>query len=237
MKQALNSGWAALVITLAVAGCKTGPDCGCDGACPADAGRWQTIFDGKSTDALRGYKMQTFPGDVWKVEAGTLHALPGKGTDLVTKEKFQDFELELEWKVSPGGNSGVIYRVAETEGPPWWTGPEMQILDDEKHHDGKNPLTSAGALYALIAPNEKKHLKAVGEWNRAKIVMRSNHVEHWLNGEKIVEYTWDSAEVKSLIAKSKFKDKPRFMQEEEGHLDFQHHGQEVWLRNIRVRKL
>ncbi len=232
LKLTLLTAAAAVVMT----GCHTA-DCCKDGSCGKGAGPWKTIFDGKSTEALRGYKMQDFPGELWKVENGTLHALPGKGTDLVTKEKYQDFELELEWKVSPGGNSGVIYRVSEQFEQPWFTGPEMQILDDEKHHDGKNPKTSAGALYALIPPNEKKKLKPVGEWNKAKIVMKSNHVEHWLNGEKVVDYLWGSAELKSLVAQSKFKDKPRFMQEDEGFIDFQHHGQEVWLRNIRVRKL
>jgi len=187
---------------------------------------------------LRGYNMKTFPADKWILDGGALKTVPGKATDLITKEKYKDFELELEWKVAPGGNSGVMYRVAELEkGASWFTGPEMQILDDDKHGDGKNPKTSAGALYALIAPNAKKKLKPVGEFNQAKIVFKDNHVEHWLNGEKIVEYTWGSDEVSALVKKSKFADKPRFMKEGEGHIVFQHHGQEFWLRNVRVRSL
>jgi hypothetical protein len=205
-------------------------------------GPWQVLFDGKETKGLRAFKGEGFPSKGWILDNGALKTVPkeqgGQVTDLITTEKFKDFELELEWKVAPGGNSGVMYRVAELDkGPAWWTGPEMQILDDDKHGDGKNPLTSAGALYGLIAPNAQKQLKPVGEFNAAKIVFRNNHVEHWLNGAKIVEFTWGSDAVKALAAKSKFADKPRFMAEPEGHIVFQHHGQEFWIRNIRVRKL
>ena len=173
----------------------------------------------------------------WQVADGTL-ARVGSGADLISVAEFGSFDFKFDWKISPGGNSGVMYRVNEAEkGPAWFTGPEMQILDDDKHGDGKNPLTSAGALYGLIAPNAQKKLKPVGEFNAAKIIFKDNHVEHWLNGAKIVEYTWGSDAVKALAAKSKFADKPRFMAESEGHIVFQHHGQEFWIRNIRVRKL
>ncbi|MFM8471461.1 MAG: DUF1080 domain-containing protein [Limisphaerales bacterium] len=163
-------------------------------------GEWQVLFDGKEPKGLRAFKGEAFPSKGWILDNGALKTVPkeagGQVTDLVTTEKFKDFELELEWKVAPGGNSGVMYRVNEAEkGPAWLTGPEMQILDDDKHGDGKNPLTSAGALYGLIAPNAQKKLKPVGEFNAAKLVFKNNHVEHWLNGAKIVEYTWGSDEV------------------------------------------
>ena len=204
----------------------------------ATAAEWTVLFDGKLTDQLRGYQMKTFPADKWIIDGDALKTVPGKATDLITKDKYKNFELELEWKVAPGGNSGVMYRVAELDkGASWFTGPEMQILDDDKHGDGKNPKTSAGALYALIAPNAKKKTKPVGEFNQAKLIIKDNHVEHWLNGEKIVEYTWGSSEVAELVKKSKFSDKPRFMKEGEGHVVFQHHGQEFWLRNVRIRSL
>ena len=132
---------------------------------PAKTGEWEVLFDGKSAEKFRGYKQVSFPDKSWKVEHGTLKTVPGDGTDLVTKEKFGSFELQLEWKISPGGNSGVMYHVAEDFPEPWYTGPEMQVLDDAKHADGKNPLTTAGSLYALIAATNKK-LKPVGEWNR-----------------------------------------------------------------------
>ena len=198
---------------------------------------WTVLFDGKSTDQLRGYKMKGFPTNNWAVEDGTLHCLPKGGPDLVTVEKYENFDLEFEWKVSPGGNSGVMYRVAETQGAPYQTGPEYQVLDDDKHGDGKNPKTSSGSLYALIAPNSAKTLKPVGEWNSSRIVMNKNHVEHWLNGAKVVEYTWGSPEVQELVGKSKFKGWSTFMGESSGHIDFQAHGQEVWYRNIRVKRL
>lgn len=230
----MNHRFASLLALLALA---TVPLTAAD-----KAGDWQVLFDGKEPKGLRAFKGEGFPSKGWILDNGALKTVPkeagGQVTDLVTTEKFKDFELELEWKVAPGGNSGVMYRVNEAEkGPAWFTGPEMQILDDDKHGDGKNPLTSAGALYGLIAPNAQKKLKPVGEFNAAKIIFKDNHVEHWLNGAKIVEYTWGSDAVKALAAKSKFADKPRFMAESEGHIVFQHHGQEFWIRNIRVRKL
>ena len=198
---------------------------------------WTVLFDGHSTDKLRGYNMDSFPGDKWVIEGDALRAVPGKSVDLVTKDKFKDFELELEWKVSKSGNSGVMYRVSEDFDEVWHSGPEMQIVDDLNTDDGKNPKTSAGSLYALIAPNAKKKANPAGEWNQARVVMKNKHVEHWLNGVKILEYDWNSPQVKGLIAQSKFKDMPRFMQEKKGLICFQHHGQEVWLRNIKIRKL
>jgi hypothetical protein len=198
-------------------------------AASAAEGGWTVLFDGKSTEHFRGYKQKSFPTNNWKVEDGTLHCLPKGGPDLVTVEKYESFDLEFEWKVSPGGNSGVMYRVAETQGAPYQTGPEYQVLE--------NPKTSAGALYALIAPNQAKTLKPVGEWNSSRILVNKSHVEHWLNGAKVVEYQWGSPEVKDLVAKSKFKGWPTFMGETTGHIDFQAHGQEVWYRNIRVKRL
>ena len=201
------------------------------------AQEWTVIFDGKSTDALRGYKEKTFPSKVWVIDGDAIKAIAGRGGDIITKETYSDFELEFEWKISSGGNSGVMYRVAETNGPAWYSGPEMQILDDRKHSDGKNPKTSAGALYDLIAPSQDKKLNPVGEWNTAKLVMKNGHVEHWLNGAKVVEYEWDGPEVRALIEKSKFKDMKDFMKEKSGHIAFQHHGDTVWYRNIRIRRL
>lgn len=201
------------------------------------AEQWTVLFDGKITDKLRGYKQKEFPTKNWSLDGDALRTIPGPAVDIITADKYKDFELEFEWKVNPGGNSGIMYRVAETNGATWYTGPEMQVLDDAKHPDGKNPMTSAGSLYALIAPNDKKTLKPVGEWNTSKLVMKNNHVEHWLNGAKVVEYHWASPEVKELVTKSKFSKMPLFMSQETGHIAFQHHGDEAWYRKIRIRKL
>jgi hypothetical protein len=152
-------------------------------------------------------------------------------------DKFKDFELQLEWKVPAGGNSGILYGVQETDGPAYSTGAEMQILDDTKHKDGQNPKTSAGALYALIAPNAKKTLNGVGEYNKVRIVSKNGHIEHWLNGAKIVEYEWNSPQLQALIADSKFKTMPLFMKNLDGYIGLQHHGEEAWFRNVRIRRL
>lgn len=194
----------------------------------------RVLFDGTSTDAWRGYKRDAFPSKGWVVENGTLKpVIGGDRVDLVTKDVYKDFDLELEWKVGPGGNSGVMYDVAETEPETYYTGPEMQILDDAGHKDGKNSKTSAGSLYALIAPSAEV-VKPAGEWNKARIVKKGSHVEHWLNGTKIVEYELGSPALAALIADSKFKEWPRFGKEGQGHIVLQHHGDPAWFRNIRI---
>ena len=212
---------------LAVVGCN----------CPCFGGESTALFTGKDTSAWRGYKQQNFPTNNWVIDNGALKTVPGQAVDLVTRETYKDFDLSFEWKVPPGGNSGVMYRVAETGSAPYQTGPEYQVLDDDKHPDGRNPKTSAGSLYALIAPSKKTILKPVGEFNSSRIVFKKNKVEHWLNGAKTVEYEWGSEEVKGLITTSKFASMKEFMTRKEGHVDFQHHGQEVWFRNMRIRRL
>ena len=163
--------------------------------------------------------------------------MPGKRIDLVTREKFEDFELQLDWKVSPGANSGIFTGVTEAASETYWSGPEMQINDDDLNPDGKTPNRAAGALYDLIAPNAGKHLKPAGEYNHAGVISRRGHMEYWLNGEKIVEFEWGGAETRELIRHSKFKDAPYFMGERNGYIGLQSEGQEVWFKNIRIRRL
>jgi hypothetical protein len=221
------SAGLGLLGVLAVVGCN----------CPCFGGGSTALFTGKDTSAWRGYKQQNFPTNNWVIDHGALKAVPGQAVDLVTRETYKDFDLSFEWKVPPGGNSGVMYNVEESGSAPWHTGPEYQVLDDARHPDGRNPKTSAGSLYALIAPNEKKTLKPVGEWNQSRIVSNKGKIEHWLNGAKVVEFDWNSPQVREEIKKSKFKDMPAFMSKTEGYIVFQHHGEEVWFRNIRVKKL
>ncbi len=182
----------------------------------------------------RGYKDPAWPSG-WKVEYGVLSRVGG-GDDLITVEKFADFELELEWKISSGGNSGVMYRVSTGDKAAYFSGPEFQILDDAAHHDGKVASTSAGALYALYAPSEQAVLPA-GEWNHSRIVVRGNHIEHWLNGKQIVSAEIGSEDWQRQLKKSKFADWPKFAKNREGHIALQDHGNPVWYQDIRIRRL
>jgi hypothetical protein len=206
--------------------------------------QWISLFDGKSVQALRGYKMETFPAQAWKIEDSALLTITGvPNIDLVTKENYQDFELVFDWKVSKAGNSGVFFHVQEVanqqsgngNSPNWLDNFEMQILDDIDFND-KEPKRSAGALYDLIAPQNKR-LKPVGEYNQARLVVKNGHVEHWLNGAKVVTYEVGSPELNQLINTSKFKENPAFAKSTNGRIMFQHHGQQVWLKNIKVRRL
>ena len=212
--------------------------------CKAQEGNWIILFDGHSTDQLRGYKLPGFPEQAWKVENNTLVAQTGvPNIDLVTKDEYKDFELVFEWAVSPAGNSGVFFHVKETlshesgngNSPNWLDNFEMQILDDI-HFNDTAAIRSAGSLYDLIPPQHKQ-LKPVGEYNEARLIVKGNHVEHWLNGYKVVEYEMGSPEMTKLLAESKFKNNPGYGKSENGLIMFQHHGQKVWLRKIKVRRL
>ena len=204
----------------------------------APSGEWTVLFDGEKVNGLRAYGQKTM-SELWEIKDGTLKTVPGKKKqDLITGKSFTDFEFECEWKVSPGGNSGIMYRVREGKKAAFFTGPEMQVLDDERHKDGKLnfPKRTAGSLYDLAGKGmEEKEYNKAGKWNKARIVCKDNNVQHWLNGTKIYEYTWGSEEIKAMVAKSKFKKWPEFMGEPKGHIVIQHHGEEVWYRNIRVR--
>ena len=196
---------------------------------------WTVLFDGKTVKGLRGYKQSGFPGS-WEVVVGTLKTVPGHGVDLISEEVYKNFELELEWKVPKGGNSGIFYFATEEGNYIWQSAPEMQVVDDAKHTDGKNTLTSAGALYALIAPSANV-VKPVGEFNQVRIKVKNNHVEHWLNGTKIVEYVYDSDMMWDLVAKSKFNKMPLFAKASEGHIGLQGDHGLIWYKNIRIRRL
>jgi len=192
---------------------------------------WKLLFDGKTTEGWKGYKKDK-PGAGWEILDGVLTLNKGGG-DLCTVEEFADFEFVIDWKISPGGNSGIMYRVAETKGAPYETGPEYQVLDDEKHGDGKNPLTSAGSIYAVVPP-AKKMAKPVGEWNHTKIVAKGKKIEHWLNGEKVAEAEIGSEDWAARVAKSKWAKVPSYAQEAKGKIDLQDHGNKVEFKNIKI---
>lgn len=211
-----------LFITLFIIGCSSNND-------------WTVLFDGERVTGLRGYKEVGFPNS-WEIVDGTLKTIPGYGVDLISVDIYNNFELELEWKVPEGGNSGIFYFATEEGDYIWQSAPEMQVLDDKKHSDGKNTLTSAGALYAMIAPI-KSAVNPVGEFNQVRIKVKDNHVEHWLNGTKVVEYEYQSDAMWDLVAKSKFNTMPLFAKASEGHIGIQGDHGEIWYRNIRIRKL
>lgn len=197
---------------------------------------WRLLFDGSSLDAWRGFKSDA-PSPSWRVLEGQI-VCTGLGGDLLTRDAFGDFELSLEWSVDPGGNSGIIYGVRELPETSfvWETGPEMQILDNTRHPDGRHPATSAGANYALYPPSDDV-TRPVGAWNHARIVKRGDRVEHWLNGVKVVEYDWGSEEWARRVAGSKFASMPNYGKFKEGHIAIQDHGDRVAFRNIKIRSL
>ena len=195
---------------------------------------WRLLFDGRTTQGWRGYGLDTMPSG-WSVLHGALTRV-GNTRDIITRDEFGDFELRLQWKIAPGGNSGIMYRVHEDSNPSYFSGPEMQVLDDARNEDGKDPLTSAGSDYALY-PAPRGVVKPAGAWNRVRIVVKGNHVEHWLNGKKIVEYELNSPDWKARVAKSKFAAWPTYGQSPRGHIALQEHGFRVQFRDIRVREL
>ncbi len=228
-----------LTITAGLTAC-TGETASTESPTPAGASEsseWEILFDGSSVDSWRAYQRPDFPSEGWHIEGDTLKTVPGGDVvDIITRNKYSDFELELEWKVAPGGNSGIFFGVTEDFPRVWHTGPEFQILDDGAHPDGRDPRTSAGALYALLEPRGKS-LEPVGEFNQTRIVVRQAHVEHWLNGVKVIECSLEDPQLAELIANSKFKDHPRFAKERTGYIALQHHGEAVWYRNVRVRAI
>lgn len=195
----------------------------------------EVLFDGKSMDNFRGYKQEDIGGG-WKVEDGTLHFDGSGGGDIITKKEYGSFELTFDWKISEGGNSGVMYRVKQGDKYPFFTGVEYQILDNDKHRDGKKRVTSAGSVYALYQPGDKMP-KAVGEWNQSMIVVKGDKVEHWLNGDKVVDIEIGSEQWNEKIAASKFAKWEKFGKSKRGHIAFQDHGDKVWYRDIKIKAM
>lgn len=228
-----------LALTLLLAACAPAAQPGDTAASgtatmPSSDRAWRPLFDGRSLAGWRGFKSATPPAG-WAAQDGELRRVGGGG-DLLTAEQFDDFELALEWKVGPAGNSGIFYRVVEEGDATYHSGLEMQVLDDAGHADGESPLTSAGALYGLYAP-PRGVVKPAGEWNRARIVARGNHVEHWLNGRKVVDAELWSPDFTARHAKSKFPQWPMFAKARRGHIALQDHGDPVSYRNVRIRPL
>ncbi len=198
--------------------------------------KFEELLDSRDLSAFRGYASEEI-GDGWGIDGRYLHFDGSSDTgDIITKEVYGDFELQFEFKITEGGNSGVMYRVSLGDNAPYMSGPEYQVLDDANHDDGKNEMTSVGSLYALYAPKEKK-TKEAGAWNQAKIKVVGNKITHYLNKVKVVEAEIGSDDWKAKMADSKFKDWEKFAKNTKGHIAFQDHGDEVWYRKIRIKRL
>ena len=200
----------------------------------ATAQGWRTLID-PTMSAWRGYKEQAMPAG-WKVENGEL-SKTASVNDIVTRDEYGDFELEFDWKLHPGGNAGVFYRGNEDAEKIYYTAPEYQLLDDERHPDGKSRLTSAGSDYALYAARAGV-VKPANQWNSSRIVAKGAHVEHWLNGEKLLEYDLGSPDWESRLKKSKFANWAQYGRLPRGHIGIQgDHEGELAIRNMRIRPL
>lgn len=204
---------------------------------------WKLLFDGSSTQGWRSYNGDSFPEKGWKVNNGMLTVLAeGGGGDIITTDVYGDFMLKLEWRVQKGGNSGIFYHALEQpEQAIYWSAPEIQILDNENHPDanrGKNGNRKATSLYDLI-PADPQNAKPYGQWNQIKIVVkdRGAHVEHWMNGEKVVEYERWTDKWYDMLRNSKFAPHPEFGAAHKGYLGLQDHGDRVDFRNIKIKEL
>jgi len=206
---------------------------------------WKLLWDGKTTNGWRSAKGNAFPKEGWYIKDGVLGTIESGGGesaaagDIVTLDKYSSFELIVDFNYSPGANSGIKYLV-DTElnkGPGSAIGCEFQIIDDRENPDAKQGIDanrSLGALYDLIAPMPKRD-NGPGQWNRARIVVKGNHVEHWLNGQKTVEYERGSDAWRAIVAKSKFKVWPKFGEWPEGNILLQEHGNAVQFKNVKIR--
>jgi hypothetical protein len=195
---------------------------------------WTPLFDGQTSAGWRGYRQERCPPG-WQVVDGALARMAEAG-DLVTLEEFRDFELEFEWRLAPGGNSGVMFHVTEEHDAPWESGPEYQLLDDAAHRVGLDLRTSAGSNYAMHAPLPGA-ARPAGEWNQARLLVRGAHVEHWLNGRRVVQYELWSEDWERRVSECKWKDHPDYGRARRGRIALQDHGDPVAFRNLRIRRL
>ncbi len=209
------------------------------------AAGWKLLFDGQTTDGWKGFN-KAEPGSAWKVEDGALHLdasqkADGKivdGGDLITKNEYENYELRLEWKIEPCGNSGIMFNVVEDEkyGQPYLTGPEMQVLDNACHPDAKIIKHRAGDLYDMISVSQET-VKPAGEWNEARLLSDHGKYTFWLNGVQTVSFEMHTPEWDAMVAGSKFKEWADFGKATKGHIALQDHDNEVWYRNIKIREI
>jgi len=195
---------------------------------------WRSLFDGKTTSGWRGFRQTQMPAG-WQVVDGALTRV-ARASDIVTVDEFGDFELTLEWKLPPNGNSGIFFRVAEDDDVMWHMAPEFQLIDNAYNKEPLKPVQLAGANYDLDPP-ARDATKPIGSWNDARLLVRGAHVEHWVNGVSVVEYELWTDGWERRVRGSKFKDYPRYARARRGHIGLQDHDDRVAFRNIRIREL
>ncbi len=198
---------------------------------------WQLLFDGKTLDGWKGFRKEAGAPTGWIVENGVLTTPGGKG-DIVTTGQYENFELDLEWKIAPKGNSGILFRVVDDgkHERTYETGPEYQLIDDQNYPAELKEVQKTAANYDL-EPAAKGASKPAGEWNRTRLVVKEGRVQHWLNGQKVVEYEIGSDAWQKQVQSSKFAPLPGYAQTAKGRIAFQDHGDRVWFRNVKIREL
>jgi hypothetical protein len=220
-------------VLLASLGCAVAPFVVADQS--TAPGPWRSLLEDHAAPAWRGLKEPGLPAG-WRVEGGVL-SKDGKVDDLVSNDSFGNFELELEWKLGKAGNSGIFYRGTREYDHVYWSAPEYQLLDDANTEDGKSRLTAAGSAYGLYGAAAGA-VRPFDEWNKTRLVVKGNHVEHWLNGKKVVEYELQSADWKARVAASKFAKYPNYGLAASGLIGLQgDHPGALAIRNIRIREL
>jgi len=206
-------------------------------AASEQAAGWKLLFDGHSAEHWRGYKKDSFPVQGWKVDGGLLKKIGGEqGGDIVTRQEFEDYDLRWEWRITPGGNNGVKYLVTEKRaGAP---GHEYQMIDDEGHPDGKlGPKRQTASFYDVLPPSADRKLNKPGEWNSSRVLVQGHHVEHWLNGAKVLAYELGSDAVMDAVRQSKFKNQAGFGTKIKGRILLTDHADECWFRNLKILEL
>jgi len=197
---------------------------------------WKLLFDGTTTEGWRTFKKQSFPAKGWVVEEGWLHCLGKGGGDIISDAEFGDFELQWEWKQAPAGNSGVKYFVTEARNAA--LGHEYQMIDDEREPDAKlaDGKRVTASFYDVLKPAAALPTRPAGEINQSRVLVKGDHVEHWLNGVKVLEYECGSEAVKTAVAASKFKTTAGFGNRIKGHILLQDHQSGVWFRSVKIRE-
>jgi hypothetical protein len=218
-----------LIVTVANASAAGGPLSGATAQY-----RLHPLFDGSTLDGWTTEDGQRVTRG-WTVEEGMIHRA-SEGGHIVTAAEYADFVLEFEWKIAPGGNSGLKYKVTPYPGKGL-LGCEYQILDDQRHKDGRRAKTSTGSLYALYEPGPNKYMHPAGQWNHSRILVWGNHIEHWLNGQLVVSAENNSCDWQCRVGASKFSDTPCFGRNRYGKIMLQDHGADVWFRNIQIGQL